>query len=265
VLFASCRNPWFQFQPDDDGTVEADLPTYAVTVTVTFNGNGSTGGTAPAAMTSNAGAIITLPAQGTLEKDGCSFDGWNTEADGTGTTYNAHSAYTVTADITLYAKWELGEKPTYIGNLTVEPIPAQTYTGSPITPTVTVSDGSTTLTLTTDYTVEYTNNINAGTANVTITGAGNYAGSTGSTTFTINKADGATVPAPTAATIGEDSVTLNSVSASTGQTVEYARNTTDTAPSNGWQTGTTFDGLTADTTYYSPPQPPQQSARTALL
>jgi uncharacterized repeat protein (TIGR02543 family) len=84
------------------------------------------------------------------------------------------------------------------------------YTGSPITPTVTVRDGATTLTLITDYTVGYTNNTNAGTANVTITGTGNYAGSTGSTTFTINKAD-PTVTWPTGltATYGQ---TLSAIS-----------------------------------------------------
>jgi len=68
---------------------------------------------------------------------------------------------------------------------TVDAIPAQTYTGSAITPTIGVKDGSTTLTLNTHYTVSYTNNTNAGTATVTINGAGNYAGSSGSTAFTI--------------------------------------------------------------------------------
>jgi uncharacterized repeat protein (TIGR02543 family) len=103
ALFASCRNPWFQFQSDDDDTEKTDLPTYAVTVT--FNGNGNTGGTAPTAMTANAGASITLPAKGTLARTNFAFDGWNTKADGTGTNHSADSSYTVTADITLYAHW----------------------------------------------------------------------------------------------------------------------------------------------------------------
>ncbi|MGN0594393.1 MAG: CIA30 family protein, partial [Hominimerdicola sp.] len=59
------------------------------------------------------------------------------------------------------------------------------YTGSAITPTVTVKNGSTTLTKGTDYTVSYSNNVNAGTATVTVTGMGNYTGST-SVSFTIN-------------------------------------------------------------------------------
>ena len=47
--------------------------------------------------------------------------------------------------------------------------------------------GSTTLKLNTDYKLSYTNNTNAGTATLTVTGIGNYTG-TKKATFTINKA-----------------------------------------------------------------------------
>ena len=137
---------------------------------------------------------------------------------------------------------------------TVDPIPDQTYTGSPIEPTVTVRDGTTTLTLDTDYEVFYSNNINAGTqtAIINILGKGNYTGGW-SLNFTIKPADGAEVSAPTAAAIGVDSITLNPVPApaNTGQTtVEYAYGTTSTAPTSNWKTETTLTGLTAGTTYY---------------
>ena len=49
-----------------------------------------------------------------------------------------------------------------------------TYNGSSKTPAVTVTDGTKTLVSGTDYSVKYTNNINAGTAKVTVTGTGNY-------------------------------------------------------------------------------------------
>ncbi len=62
-----------------------------------------------------------------------------------------------------------------------------TYTGSACKPSVTVKLGSKTLSSGTDYTVSYTNNTNAGTAKVTVTGKGNYSGSA-SKTFTIQKA-----------------------------------------------------------------------------
>ena len=69
--------------------------------------------------------------------------------------------------------------------INIEDIAAQTYTGSPITPALTVKDGETTLTLDTDYTLAYSNNINAGDATVTITGKGLYVG-TATKTFTIS-------------------------------------------------------------------------------
>ena len=60
-----------------------------------------------------------------------------------------------------------------------------TYDGAEKKPTVTVKDGSKTLTSGTDYTVSYFDNINAGTATVTVIGRGNYTG-TANKSFTIN-------------------------------------------------------------------------------
>ena len=70
----------------------------------------------------------------------------------------------------------------------VRDIAAQTYTGSPIVPGLTVKDGETALSKDTDYTVKYQNNLNAGTATVTLTGKGNYSDSV-SKTFTIEQKD----------------------------------------------------------------------------
>jgi hypothetical protein len=58
----------------------------------------------------------------------------------------------------------------------IENIPAQTYTGDSIKPALTVKDGSKTLTPDTDYSVNYSNNVNVGTATVAVTGTGNYTG-----------------------------------------------------------------------------------------
>jgi hypothetical protein len=51
------------------------------------------------------------------------------------------------------------------------------YTGSAITPAVKATNNGLTLTEGTDYTVKYSNNTNAGTATVTVTGKGSYSGS----------------------------------------------------------------------------------------
>jgi len=61
-----------------------------------------------------------------------------------------------------------------------------TYDGTEKKPGVTVKDGTNTLTVGTDYSFVYSNNINAGTGKVTITGKGNYTG-TKIVNFTINK------------------------------------------------------------------------------
>ncbi|MFF2886635.1 InlB B-repeat-containing protein, partial [Paenibacillus sp. NPDC057967] len=75
---------------------------------VVYNGNGQSSGVAPAPSNKDyIGTIITLSDKGTLVRDGYTFAGWNTKADGTGATYPANSAYTITSsDVTLYAKWE---------------------------------------------------------------------------------------------------------------------------------------------------------------
>ena len=119
---------------------------------------------------------------------------------------------------------------------TVSDIPDQTYTGSAIEPTVVVTNGETTLTLDTDYTIEYSDNTNAGTATVTITGIGNYGGMM-EKTFTIapkpvtvtandqTKEYGEADPTLTATVeglVGEDVITY-SVSRAEGEAVgEYA-------------------------------------------
>ena len=72
-------------------------------------------------------------------------------------------------------------------DITIAAIPDQTYSGSEICPEISVKDGETTLILGTDYTVECANNVSAGTANMTITGMGDYPGSV-SKTFEITKA-----------------------------------------------------------------------------
>lgn len=66
-------------------------------------------------------------------------------------------------------------------------VTSYTYDGKAKTPGVTVKDGTKTLVNGTDYTVKYSNNVNVGTATVTVTGKGNYTGSK-STNFKINAA-----------------------------------------------------------------------------
>ncbi|UPS45040.1 fimbrillin family protein [Prevotella sp. E15-22] len=71
--------------------------------------------------------------------------------------------------------------------LDIAAIAAQTYTGSAVTPAITVTDGGKAV-ASGNYEVYYTNNINAGTATVYAVGKNTYAGKVGVKEFTINKA-----------------------------------------------------------------------------
>ena len=76
---------------------------------------------------------------------------------------------------TITKRFTIARRP--ISDATVK-IPSQTYTGSAITPVPTVTiPGCGTLTKGKDYTVQYSNNVSAGTASAIIIGRGNYTGS----------------------------------------------------------------------------------------
>lgn len=66
--------------------------------------------------------------------------------------------------------------PKSIETAEAQPIVDQTFTGSAITPKVELTDGDYTLEEGVDYTLTYSDNINAGEATIKVTGTGNYAG-----------------------------------------------------------------------------------------
>ena len=123
-------------------------------------------------------------------KTGYTFLGWYTKANGGTRVIGANETYMPTKSIQLIAHWQKN-----ISDLSIELSETEyTYDGSEKTPTAVVKDGDTVLTAGTDYTISYTNNINAGTATATITMSNAYNSTTrayysGSTdlNFTINK------------------------------------------------------------------------------
>jgi uncharacterized repeat protein (TIGR02543 family) len=81
---------------------------YPPTYTMTYNANGATSGSVPANGSYVSGGAATTVSEnsGILARTGYSFSGWNSSADGTGTTYAAGSGtYSSNASVTLYAKW----------------------------------------------------------------------------------------------------------------------------------------------------------------
>lgn len=85
------------------------------TFKVTYDGNGNTGGTVPTDATgySNGASVTVAGNTGSLEKTGYAFAGWNTAADGTGTSYAAGDNFSISANTTLYAQWGSADRYTF--------------------------------------------------------------------------------------------------------------------------------------------------------
>jgi len=100
LVLTGCPAPAGPKGPGGPGGEEGDL------YTVTFNGNGNTGGTVPAPVKQKKeNERITLPTNtGNLVKTDCTFGGWSTVAAGTNP-LTAGGSYLPTADTTLYAVW----------------------------------------------------------------------------------------------------------------------------------------------------------------
>ena len=82
------------------------------TYTVSYNGNGNTGGST-ASQTKTYGVTLTLRSNG-FTRTGYTFLNWNTAANGSGTTYNAGASYTANSSVTLYAQWKKNNIPVYV-------------------------------------------------------------------------------------------------------------------------------------------------------
>ena len=99
--------------------------------TVTYNANGADSGTVPTDSTqySDSGTVAVLGNTGNLTKAHASFNGWNTAADGSGSSYSAGDTFSIGENTTLYAQWTMGEyvfsgdkitfKDQYLSNATI--------------------------------------------------------------------------------------------------------------------------------------------------
>ena len=179
--------------------------TNAGTATVTITGKGNFKGTVSKTFTINAASILNADVTGITNKAYTGAAqiqnptvkvGDRTLANGTDYTLaysNNTNVGTATVTITGKGNYTGTVSRTFaisgvsIANATVTGISNKTYTGSAQMQAPTVKVGDKTLTNGTDYALSYSNNTNAGTATVTITGKGNYSGAV-SKTFTINAA-----------------------------------------------------------------------------
>ena len=95
------------------------LELLGLTFTVTYDGNGHTGGSVPMDDQSyqNGQTVAILGNTGSLEKSGNIFGGWNTSSDGSGTNRTPGSTFMMgSEDVTLYANWASIDTVTYNGN-----------------------------------------------------------------------------------------------------------------------------------------------------
>ena len=94
------------YQPGDTYTISSSNVTLTAqwatngTDTISYNAQG---GSAVSATTGPDGSSVNV-ADGPTQA-GFTFTGWNTSADGTGTSYAAGDSLTLTGDLTLYAQW----------------------------------------------------------------------------------------------------------------------------------------------------------------
>ncbi|MDR2711754.1 MAG: InlB B-repeat-containing protein, partial [Clostridiales bacterium] len=95
------------YDPDDEFIVDSDKDLYAQWVKITYEANGGTGGPyiVASVLASKEHTILARLTTG-INRVGCTFVNWNTEADGTGVTYNPGENYNaLDGDITFYAQW----------------------------------------------------------------------------------------------------------------------------------------------------------------
>lgn len=104
------NNPYDPLSPSTFSIGSADTTLYArwiAAYTVSYDANDATSGTAPADQAKVQTINLTLATNsGTLQRTGHTFQGWNTQPDGSGVDYAAGATYFSDANLALYAKWE---------------------------------------------------------------------------------------------------------------------------------------------------------------
>ncbi len=92
-----------QKSDDNKKTDEEITPTVSTKYTVKYNANGGEGKQDD--VTAEKGKEVKVLSN-VFKRQGYTFTGWNTEADGSGTAYAEGDALIVNSDLTLYAQWK---------------------------------------------------------------------------------------------------------------------------------------------------------------
>jgi len=195
--------------------------------TVTYNGSEQT----------PEGVTVTTPEDGatvTYGTEDGTYDSSSPMGYTDAGTYTIY--YQVTADnyTTVTGSYTFTIEPKDIADetISVDPVDDQTWTGSEVTPSPVVTDSQTGKVLTegVDYTLSYEDNVDEGTATITITGIGNYTG-TRTVTFKIAKEIFTIVFRPNGG---------NWNGSTENRVIDYADDTTITIPEAPEREGYTF-------------------------
>ncbi len=143
-----------------------------VTYSISYNAND---GVVPGGNTGSYTAQTATFKLPVPTRSGCEFEGWYTSSDYSGQAV-AEVKQGSTGDLTFYAKWSM-DYSTVVADTT-----AKTYTGAAIQPAASAPS----LREDVDYKVTYADNVNAGTASMTVQGIGTVTGSK-TYTFTIEQ------------------------------------------------------------------------------
>ncbi len=181
-----------------DGASLALYAQWSLDRTLTYDGNTNTGGSVPAdpAVYSNGASVTVLGNTNSLVKNGYTFTGWNTAANGSGASYSAGDNITMNGNYTLFAQWTenitavtISASPAGTGTFTVGGVSGTSASVGVTTTAAIVATPATdfqfTSWATTNCSVSPTNN-----ATTTLTGDGSSATGTLTATFTENVASG---------------------------------------------------------------------------
>lgn len=112
-----------EYSVGDEITMNSsDINLYAIwsinNYTITYHGNGSTGGSVPIPTNHLFGSKVTIKTPGDMEKTGHTFLNWNTDSLGDGLDYNSGDQITVSdSDIDLYALWDTNKYIVWFNSL----------------------------------------------------------------------------------------------------------------------------------------------------
>ena len=125
--------PYMIVTPTNNGTqtffaykLTVEHPGETEIYTVTFDANSGSGTMEPQEFEADKAEVLTANA---FTRDGYTFTGWNTKADGSGVSYTDEQSVTVSGDMTLYAQWKQNPRQVTVttdgnGTVSVEPNPA---------------------------------------------------------------------------------------------------------------------------------------------